>query len=62
MSNDDHGELHEIVVMPPEGCDYLDRSDGMEQDKVLEYYRLTEEGRRANELALVKILAERKGR
>src|SRR5579863_9321488 len=48
MSNDDHGELHEVVVMPPEGRDYLDRSDGMEDDRVLEYYRLTEEGQRAN--------------
>jgi hypothetical protein len=44
MSNADHGELHEVVVMPPHGHDFLDEFEG---EQVLEYYRVTPEGRRA---------------
>jgi hypothetical protein len=37
--NADHGELHEVVVLPPEGECYIDGSDS-----VVEIYRLTSEG------------------
>ena len=42
--NADHGELHEVVVYPPNGQAYFDSTDF--PDKVLEFYRLTPEGRR----------------
>lgn len=53
--NADHGELHEVVVCPPEGCTQLDE---FAPKAVYEFYRLSEAGRRSIEAQAESYLAK----
>ena len=55
-SNADHGELHEVVVMPPDNRPHLDSRDGLDGEAA-EYFYLTPEGRRAVHAAAAAALA-----